>query len=155
MLLFFGHWPSYSNCWNQTSNVSIFVMQTEEVIQQRSINRKEGQDSGRGSTEEGEATRRPAAGGHTEAQQGTVWQWSTQTQSMFHCCIIVMRHSPTAKVLHSGNGTYIYTCISGAYSHSSQQSVVLLKWYTLTIHPVTCWIKVVHTHSLAGEMLQY
>jgi len=47
-------------------------MQTEEVIQQGSINREEGQDSGRSSTEKGEATRRPAAGGHTEAQQGTV-----------------------------------------------------------------------------------
>jgi len=47
-------------------------MQTEEVIQQGSINRKEGQDSGRGSAEEGETTRRPAAGGHTEAQQRTV-----------------------------------------------------------------------------------
>jgi len=46
-------------------------MQTEEVIQQGSINRKEGQDSGRGSAE-GETTRRPAAGGHTEAQQRTV-----------------------------------------------------------------------------------
>lgn len=49
-------------------------MQTEEVVQQGSINREEGQDSGRGSTEEGEATRRSAAGGHTEAQQGTVRQ---------------------------------------------------------------------------------
>jgi hypothetical protein len=47
-------------------------MQTKEVIQQGSINREEGQDSGRGSTEEGEATRRPAAGGYTEAQQGTI-----------------------------------------------------------------------------------
>jgi len=46
-------------------------MQTEEVVQQGSINREEGQDSGRGSAEAGEATRRPAAGGHTEAQ-GTV-----------------------------------------------------------------------------------
>lgn len=110
MLLFFSHWPSYSNCWNQTSNISIFVMQTEEVVQQGSINREEGQDSGRGSTEEGEATRRPAAGGHTEAQQRTVWQWSTQTQSMFRYCIIVMTHSPTAKVLHSCNGTYIPGC---------------------------------------------
>lgn len=47
-------------------------MQTEEVIQQGSINREESQDSGRGTTEEGEATRRPTAGGHTETQQGTV-----------------------------------------------------------------------------------
>lgn len=122
--LFFSHWPSYSNWWTRTSDISVSVVQTEEVVNQGSIDREEGQGSGGGSTEEGEATRRPTAGGHTQAQQGTDWQWSTQTQGMPDSCIIVM--TCTVQLLKCCDITVAHA-VSGARSQCSLWNVSLLK----------------------------
>jgi hypothetical protein len=92
---------------------------------------------------------------------------------MFYCCFIVMTHSPTAKMLHSCNGTYIYSykwciltvqllkfCIIKVvhtHTHTHTHTHIHTHTYTHThkIHPLTCWIRVMHAHSLDDEMLHY
>ena len=134
MFLFFSHWPSYSNCWNQiVISVYLLCRLRKSSIREASIERK--------------------AKAQEEVLQQKVKQLEDQLQGA------TQKHNKEQSDSEARR-LKVRPFVALLWWHAQSNCLVLYycsrtccKWCTLTIHAVKCWIKVVHTHSLAGEML--